>query len=235
MGVIWIDSARFGVAAPAVLVTSGLATHLNATNSSSYSGSGTTWTDLSGNGRNATLVNGPSYNTAAPAAGITFDGTNDYVALASSSINSNADLTLTFVHRRLSSTPSFQTLLGGLVAGRLQIRIDHAIGITINKSQTFAMGTFSGFIPSLNVDYVLTVTLKKSTNTWSLYANDSFVSSFVSSQTFETTSIGLGINTSTTDPERFSGKMYQFLTYNRELSAAEISQNFNALRGTYGL
>ena len=220
---------------PAVLVTSGLATNLNATNSSSYSGSGTTWTDLSGNGRNATLVNFPGYSTAAPAAGITFDGTNDYVALTHNSINSNADLTLTFVHRRLSSTPSFQTLLAGLGTGRLQVRIDHATGITLNKSYLTAMGTFSGFVPSLNVDYILTVTLEKSTNTWSLYVNDSFISSFISSQTFDTSDPVLGINNSIPDPERFSGKMYQFLHYNRELSAAEISQNFNALRGQFGI
>jgi hypothetical protein len=36
------------------IVTEGLVTHLDASNSSSYSGSGTTWFDLSGNGNNAT-------------------------------------------------------------------------------------------------------------------------------------------------------------------------------------
>ena len=34
---------------------------LDAANPNSYPGSGTTWTDLSGNGRNGTLTNGPTF------------------------------------------------------------------------------------------------------------------------------------------------------------------------------
>lgn len=44
------------------IVTDNLILHLDSWNSSSYSGSGSTWTDLSGNGNNATLVGGYSYN-----------------------------------------------------------------------------------------------------------------------------------------------------------------------------
>lgn len=40
------------------ITTSGLIMHLDAANSSSYPGSGTTWTDLSGNGNNATINSG---------------------------------------------------------------------------------------------------------------------------------------------------------------------------------
>jgi hypothetical protein len=41
--------------APAI-ITNGLVLNLDAGNPASYSGSGTTWTDLSGNGNNGTLV-----------------------------------------------------------------------------------------------------------------------------------------------------------------------------------
>ena len=40
------------------IVTNNLVLHLDAGNSSSYSGSGTTWTDLSGQSNNGTLVGG---------------------------------------------------------------------------------------------------------------------------------------------------------------------------------
>ena len=53
--------------------------HLDAGNSSSYSGTGTTWSDLSGNGNHATLVNGPTYSSADGGA-IVFDGSNDYAS-----------------------------------------------------------------------------------------------------------------------------------------------------------
>lgn len=45
------------------IITDGLLLHLDAGNPASYPGSGTTWYDLSGNGYNATLINGPTYNS----------------------------------------------------------------------------------------------------------------------------------------------------------------------------
>lgn len=59
-------------------VSSGLELHLNASDSSSYSGpSATTWNDLSGNGHNVTLVNGPTEPTDGDGY-VSFDGTDDY-------------------------------------------------------------------------------------------------------------------------------------------------------------
>ena len=55
---------------------SGLVLHLDAGNAASYSGSGTTWNDLSGNGSNVTLTN-TTYN-AANGGSIVFNGTNAY-------------------------------------------------------------------------------------------------------------------------------------------------------------
>jgi len=57
--------------------TDGLVLSLDAANSRSYPGSGTTWTDLSGNGNNGTLTNGPTFNSA-NGGSIVFDGADDY-------------------------------------------------------------------------------------------------------------------------------------------------------------
>jgi hypothetical protein len=54
------------------IITDGLVLCLDAGNPKSYPGSGTTWTDLSGNGNNGSLENGVGYN------GGFFNG-NDYV------------------------------------------------------------------------------------------------------------------------------------------------------------
>jgi hypothetical protein len=56
------------------IVTSGLVLALDAGDVNSYPGSGTAWKDLSGNGNNGTLVNGPSFESNF----ISFDGINDY-------------------------------------------------------------------------------------------------------------------------------------------------------------
>ena len=69
-------SSSSGGGSSSGIVSSGLLMHLDAGNSSSYSGTGTTWSDLSGNGNHATLVNGPTYSSADGGA-IDFDGSND--------------------------------------------------------------------------------------------------------------------------------------------------------------
>jgi hypothetical protein len=63
------------------LVTSGLILNLDASNTSSYSGTGTTWTDLSGNSLNATLSNGPTYRTS-NSGYFQFDGINDAASIS---------------------------------------------------------------------------------------------------------------------------------------------------------
>jgi uncharacterized delta-60 repeat protein len=62
--------------------TDGLVLCLDAANSKSYPGSGTTWTDLSGNGNNGTLTNGPTYNSS-NLGSLSFDGIDDYSTLTS--------------------------------------------------------------------------------------------------------------------------------------------------------
>jgi hypothetical protein len=54
------------------IVTDGLVLALDAGNTKSYPGSGTTWKDLTGNGYDVILQNGPVFNTNH----FTFDGTN---------------------------------------------------------------------------------------------------------------------------------------------------------------
>jgi hypothetical protein len=75
-------------------VTSGLVLELDAANTKSYTGSGTTWTDLSGNGNNGVLTNGPTYSSL-NGGYIVFDGINDYVTCsATSSPQFDADFTI---------------------------------------------------------------------------------------------------------------------------------------------
>ena len=65
------------------IVSNGLVLNLDAAQLRSYPGSGTTWTDLSGNAYNGTLTNGPTFDSE-NGGSIVFDGTNDYVNLPSS-------------------------------------------------------------------------------------------------------------------------------------------------------
>lgn len=56
---------------------SNISLYVDAYNPKSYSGTPTTWTDISGNNKNMTLVNGPTLSSGATSS-IAFDGSNDY-------------------------------------------------------------------------------------------------------------------------------------------------------------
>ena len=91
-GTTYGDVVSFTTAAPS-FVTDGLVLNLDAGNSASYAGTGTTWTDLSGRGNNGTLVNSVTYNSGNQGT-LVFDGNgyssysgagpNPYVSLARS-------------------------------------------------------------------------------------------------------------------------------------------------------
>lgn len=61
------------------IITTNLVQHLDAGNSSSYSGSGTTWSDLTSNGVDGTLVNSPTYSSTEGGGSFLFDSVDDYV------------------------------------------------------------------------------------------------------------------------------------------------------------
>ena len=75
------------------IVTDGLVLALDAANVKSYPGSGTTWTDMSGNGNNVTLTNGPTFSSD-NGGSIVFDGVNDTATLSNPSTLSNYTLSL---------------------------------------------------------------------------------------------------------------------------------------------
>ena len=66
------------IAAPAGPVLTGLTVYVDAGNTTSYNGSGATWTDLSGNANNCTLVNSPTF-TSGTSGYFALNGTTQYV------------------------------------------------------------------------------------------------------------------------------------------------------------
>jgi hypothetical protein len=69
------------------IVTDGLVLCLDAANARSYPGTGTTWTDRSGNGNDGTLTNGPTFDSDNGGI-LSFDGTNENLTIPSVTFNS---------------------------------------------------------------------------------------------------------------------------------------------------
>jgi hypothetical protein len=210
------------------IVTDGLVLCLDAANPKSYPGSGTTWFDLSGNGNNGTLVNGPSFTDKS----IVFDGVDDYVNLnlpftQSSSANSytivmGAKLSTTSGSRRQLWSSDNGGFDWGFGAGDgTRFTIFSGENIYTGRTQDtnwhiFTAQWSSSFGTRLYIDNVLNIST----------ANISYDASISA-----TTSIGRNPGFG----EYWNGNVSFVQLYNRALSAVEIQQNFNALRGRYGI
>lgn len=226
------------------IVTTNLLLNLDAGNTSSYPGSGTTWTDISGNSNNGTLINGPTFNSA-NGGSIVFDGTNDYVE--------STPIQPTFftfnVWFRANGIPSSNDLYGGvllsfnpqIIGSNLQGFLSYSwanqniIGIIENNTNTIAT-SFGSVLR--NQIYCATLTYNGSIR--SIYINGVLLNSnsYSTNPVHPTTG---NINTQIgrwgfTGFERyFNGNIYQTLIYSRALTASEILQNFNATKTKFGL
>jgi hypothetical protein len=213
------------------IVTSGLVLCLDAGNSKSYVSGSTTWFDLSRNNNTGSLVNGPTFTSTA-GGGFVFNGTFKYI-LMPSVIDSNNDLTVSFWNRRLS-TGSIHNLLHGVdQSAYFQVRYNASNAVQLVKSNAADMGSFTGYTSTANNDVYLTVRFTKSSNTYDLYINGSYISSITNAQTFVTNGPLLG--SGYPGSEHFNGYIYSFTYYNRVLTSTEILQNYNALKSRYGL
>jgi len=230
------------------IVTNGLVLCLDAGNNKSYPGTGTAWNDMSGAGNNGTLTNGPTYSST-DGGSILFDGSNDYVVFSNTT-------SLQFLNRlpytlecwfRLGAIPSLFTYPGlfhreATVGGG---RNGYGLVIACNTTNKLSLGTErhtpSGtiFVYTEEVDSSPLVGVWKhlcgayDDTTLSLYLDGKFVTS--QTQTTNITNTTTALNIGRLVSSYFNGRISCPRIYNRALSAAEIAQNFNALRGRFGL
>lgn len=230
----------FSITPRTTLVRSGLVFNLFTAPSS-----GTTWADESGNGYNATLAGTPTY-VSNNGGGIrlnnsTFTGT-DYISVP---YNISTNTVTVEIVASFNPTSNWATIWGNEAysGGRgYMAYMVTSTGITYGKPNSNSTETITASNSIRHWTFVINGT------TQSLYLNGSQVgiSDTVTSQTlFVATEFLFGARhtnggTGATDKMNNSNAslypvFYQMRVYNKALSVAEITQNFNVVRGTYGL
>ena len=208
-------------------VASAPALYLDAGNAKSYPGSGTTWTDLSGNGNHGTLVNVPTYSSASVGS-IVFDGVNDYV---NAPVTKTASVTFSCWAKTQANliTPMLFNAGPNLVGPDL---VFYA-GMVSWNIWDGASNTF-GQIPASasNGMWHHYAIVNDATSTAKLYYDNILYGSAAYRNASVYNNLTIGGNVS---DYMWNGSISGFSVYNRALSAAEVQQNFNALRGRYGV
>lgn len=217
---------------PVQIVRESLSLLVDAANSSSYPGSGTTLFDLSGNGRNGTLQAGVSYNSSGF---FSFNNTTTGYVSFPLVTTSRVNVTMqAFVNMPASD--------GGAIfyngsSGGYGLGIG---GTTFDNAGNDAIGLFQNIRwidtnSPWGTGWMLVTLLLNASSVPSLYKNTTLIGSYSGTiPNVPSTNTLLGSDTAGGN-RNFSGSISWAALYDKALSVNEISQNFNALRNRYGI
>jgi hypothetical protein len=234
--------------APSGIVTDNLFVHLDASNASSYPGSGSTWTDLTGNGNDAT-INGATYS-ATDGGLFDLDGTNDNIQIphvSSLSLSTSVQRTIQVwvkidalpalnvqvpIIGKLSSSFAFDGYWAGMFSNGGVIRcVTNGTSIQRISNSTLTV--------SINNWYLFTFIsrITSTSNTTKVYINETeYITAAHGTDGYsESNPLYLGFIGSGVSSQYLNGKIGACYFYTDGLSAAEVSQNYNATKSRYGL
>lgn len=241
-----------GPAPSASLVTSGLILQLDAGDTASYPGSGTTWTDLSGSGYNFAVQSG-SWVSAGAASYFNFSGSFCCAKRVAGGVLTDVPVsttnTLMLFSTIKNSTADWRTLIRG-ISNDHNVIIQNGANIIGKYDNSPSNSFLSGGYDVTSITNYTTVfnclhfKFAQSSPFWTFGWNNNFnVGSITNSNATNSdgfASIGGYHNattsvTSSADGQQYWGNIALVLYYNRTLTDAEITQNYNAFRGRYGL
>ena len=240
------------------ILPTNLIMNLDAGNSASYSGSGTAWNDLSGNGNNATLINGTSFSSVNGGT-MVYDGVDD---VANANIINFGTQSLSFSFWVYpTQTTNVDSIFGqGLYPANttggyvyIVMRNDTAtrrIQFRVASNGTDSKTLFCDNAYTLNAWNFITLTYNATTRDMNCYVNSVLKTSTTSvTGIFGNTSISQNLTPNNTsgkflsigmyDESRtllpYTGNIAQAIIYNKEQNSTEITTNFNNTKTRFGL
>ena len=215
------------------VVTSGLVLCLDAANTKSYPGSGSSWTDLSGNGNTCTLYNTPTYSSS-NGGYLSFNGTNHYGTVGSTSaILGSSTFSFTVACYKTSSTAT-RGILFSKASNYIDLGFSSQVMVSKCDVTTGTQRLFYGNAATQNTWKVHTVTYDGLNVV--IYENGAVASTTASTTGLYVPGGSLYIgNYDGGGNYYFAGYLSAVHCYNVTLTADQVLQNYNALRGRFGL
>ena len=210
------------------IVTDGLLLHWDAADKNSYPGSGTTIYDLTGNGYHGTLYNGVSFNSANGGV-LTFDGSNDIVYLSSPNLSGT------------NNTVMGAARYSGGTRGRMINAYGNnwLIGCWNNSTENYyAEGWVSPVQYGANDTNwrIVTALGNVGADSYTSYINNTLSSGPNNAGAAGPNGITIGgIGPGIGGAEYSTGQFSFVLVYNRVLTIAEMTKNYNSLKTRFGL
>ena len=215
------------------VVTTGLQLYLDAGNASSYSGSGTAWNDLSGNSRNGTLTNGPTYSSA-DGGSIVFDGADDFVQ-CSGSLTVTAATFVAWIKRNGN-----QGQFDGIIFSRqtnttgMNLQTSNPIGYTWNDAGNTYNWQSGLTIP--NLTWCMIAVSVTSTAATAYLCQSSGITKSTNTVSHGSSLINdIKIARDEFSTRYFTGNIAVTQLYNIALSETQVTQNFQVDRTRFGV
>ena len=222
-----------------VFVTTNALLYLDAGQTASYSGSGTTWTDLSTNTNNATIAGSPSFTSSGASSYFSFIGAGtQYASTPTSKYNTTYTGKTTFFAARMNAnfgTSQYRCLFGSASGNRnFNTYIYSPSSGTYELHGSFGSGAIISNPLSLTTGQWFTVGVTQdSSGNMTGYFNGQSVYS-ATGQTLAQWSSNGGEVVAYSD-NYWYGDIGVVAVYGRALSATEIAQNHNSIRSRYGI
>ena len=213
------------------VVNNSLVLWLDAGQPTSYSGSGATWTDLSGNGYNGTLTGSPTYSSNNTGGALTFNGSSQYVTMAGLASSAFTSITLS-IWVNASITVGSGSFIAKELCYKYRLEPSGSIGLLIGTGAAWSLvTTFPAYTYTAGTWVNIAVTVN-STNVIG-YINGVQKFSNGTGYTIGSNALPFNIASYNNTAEVLTGSVGAAMVYNRALSAAEIVQNYNALAPRY--
>jgi len=221
------------------IITDGLKIHLDAGLVGSYPTTGSKWYDVSGNNNSGSLVNRPTY-TSSYSGSIVFDGLNEYVSLSSQTAifsNSSFTISLWIYPGSLGVEDGARVVFSSIGPGPNYN--SKAVFIKLEYGSVLIFGFYNddlteiiGWVP--NTWQNIVCTYNYTTDTSTIYLNGVLKATGSNGPCTETGTMTTRI-ANWFSQEYYLGNISLCSVYNRSLSQTEITQNYNAVKGRFGL